>query len=45
MTDDTIPGGPVEGTIEYVAPFDRFDRERDNETAWKFFEDKYGKQG
>ena len=38
---DTMPGGPVERTIEYVAPFDRCDRERDYETAWKFFEEKY----
>lgn len=41
--DDTMPGGPVERTIEYVAPFDRCDREQDYETAWKFFEEKYGK--
>lgn len=43
ITDDTMPGGPVERTIEYVAPFDRCDREKDYETAWKFFEKKYGK--
>lgn len=43
IMDDTMPGGPVERTIEYVAPFDRCDRERDYETAWKFFEEKYGK--
>ena len=42
ITDDTQPGGPVERTIEYVAPFDRCDREQDYETAWKFFEQKYG---
>lgn len=41
ITDDTMPGGPVERTIEYVAPFDRCDREQDYETAWKFFEEKY----
>lgn len=41
IMDDTMPGGPVERTIEYVAPFDRCDRERDYETAWKFFEEKY----
>ena len=39
--DDTMPGGPIERTIEYVAPFDRCDREKDYETAWKFFEEKY----
>lgn len=43
ILDDTIPGGPVERTIEYVAPFGRCDREQDYETAWKFFEEKYGK--
>lgn len=41
ITDDTMPDGPVERTIEYVAPFDRCDREKDYETAWKFFEKKY----
>lgn len=41
--DDTMPSGQVERTIEYVAPFDRCDREQDYETAWKFFEEKYGK--
>ena len=41
ITDDTMPGGPVERTIEYVAPFDRCDREQDYEIAWKFFEEKY----
>ena len=43
IMDDTMPGGPVERTIEFVAPFDRCDREQDYETAWKFFEEKYGK--
>ncbi len=41
IMDDTMPGGPVERTIEYVAPFDCCDREQDYETAWKFFEKKY----
>ena len=41
IMDDTMPGGPVERTIEYVAPFDHCDREQDYETAWKFFEKKY----
>lgn len=44
IMDDTMPGGPVERTIEYVAPFDRCDREQDYEIAWKFFEEKYSKQ-
>lgn len=43
IMDDTMPGGPVERTIEYVAPFDRCDREQDYETAWKFFAEKYGR--
>jgi len=43
ISDDTVPGGPVERTIEYVAPFDRCDREKDYEIAWEFFEKKYGK--
>lgn len=43
ITDDTMPGGPTERTIEYVAPFDRCDREKDYEIAWKFFEEKYSK--
>lgn len=41
ITDDTQLGGPMERTIEYVAPFDKCDREQDYETAWKFFEEKY----
>lgn len=44
IMDDTMPGGPTEHTIEYVAPFDRCNREKDYETAWKFFEEKYGKE-
>ena len=43
ITDDTKPGGPVERTIEYVAPFSRCDREKDYETAWNYFEAKYAK--
>jgi hypothetical protein len=41
ILDDTTPDGPSERIIEYVAPFDRCDREKDYETAWKFFEKKY----
>ena len=44
IQDDTMPGGPKKRTIEYVAPFDRCDREKDYETVWKFFEEKYGKR-
>ena len=43
IMDDTMPDGSVERTIEYVAPFDRCDREQDYETAWNFFQDKYGR--
>ena len=42
IEDDTLPGGPVKRTIEYVAPFDKCDREQDYETAWKFFERSTG---
>ena len=41
VIDDTMPEGPIERTIEYVAPFDRCDREKDYEIAWDFFEKKY----
>ena len=44
ITDDTMPGGPIDRTIEYVAPFDRCDREKDYEIAWEFFDKKYSKQ-
>lgn len=36
--DDTLPGGPVERTVEYRAPFFRPDREQDYRIAWGFFE-------
>ncbi len=36
--DDTLPGGPVERTIEYHAPFVRPDREVGYRRAWAFFE-------
>jgi hypothetical protein len=39
VQDDTLPGGPRERVIEYVAPFDRCDREADYATAWKFFDE------
>ena len=42
ITDDTMPGGPIQRMIKYYAPFDRCDREKDYETAWAFFEKKYG---
>lgn len=44
ILDDTMPVGPIERTVEFVAPFDRCNREEDYETAWAFFEAKYGGQ-
>lgn len=41
ITDDTMPGGPVERTITYNAPFDRCDREKDYEVVWKEFERRF----
>ncbi len=38
ILDDTLPGGPVERTITYEAPFDRCDRVKDYRVAWEFFE-------
>jgi len=38
ITDDTLPGGPIERTIVYESPFDRCNREEDYETVWKEFE-------
>lgn len=42
ISDDTLPEGPIERVIQYKAPFDRCDREKDYEIAWEFFETKYG---
>lgn len=39
--DDTMPGGPLERTIVYEAPFDRCDREKDYEEVWKNFEERF----
>lgn len=41
IVDDTMPGGPVERTIEYVAPFDRCDREKDYKEVWANFEERF----
>ncbi len=38
ITDDTLPGGPIERTIVYKAPFAKCDREEDYEVAWREFE-------
>ncbi|PTO95335.1 hypothetical protein CWO08_11530 [Vibrio sp. 10N.286.48.B8] len=42
--DDTQPGGPVERTIEYVAPFDKCDREQDYEVVWAEFERRFAEK-
>lgn len=44
ITDDTMPGGPIERTIEYIAPFDRCDREKDYEEVWANFEKRFANQ-
>ena len=41
ITDDTLPGGPTERLIEYHAPFDRCDREKDFRTAWRAFSHRF----
>jgi len=38
IVDDTLPGGPVERSITYEAPFDRCDRVGDYRVVWEFFE-------
>ena len=43
--DDTMPGGPHERTIDYIAPFFRPDREQDYRVAWEFFERKLKESG
>jgi len=43
--DDTLPGGPHERTIEYIAPFFRPDREEDYRVAWAFFESRLSRDG
>jgi hypothetical protein len=37
IDDDTMPGGPIQRTITYEAPFDRCDRETDYALAWAEF--------
>lgn len=39
--DDTMPGGPVQRTISYEAPFILPNREEDYEKAWDYFYPKY----
>jgi len=40
IEDDTQPGGPVERTIVYEAPFDKCDREADYATTWGVFAER-----
>jgi type II restriction/modification system DNA methylase subunit YeeA len=42
--DDTLPGGPTERTITYVAPFFKPNREEDYRIAWEFFEKATGEK-
>ena len=37
VINDTLPGGPREKTITYVAPFYLPDREQDYRMAWEVF--------
>ena len=41
ITDDTIPGGPVERIIEYHAPFNRCNREEDYRMVWGVLGERY----
>lgn len=43
ILDDTLPGGPVERTITYEAPFDRCDRVGDYRVVWEYFEGRGNK--
>jgi len=40
IRDDTLPGGPVDRVIQYVAPFALADREADYRIAWAHFEQR-----
>ena len=42
---DTFPGGPVQRVIEYHAPFDRCDREREYRTAWNVLRSRFPSRG
>ena len=44
VMDNTMPGGPIERTITYEAPFDRCDREKDYEVAWVEFKRRFKQQ-
>lgn len=40
--DETLPSGPRERTVRYIAPYDCCDRVADYRQAWAFFAIKYG---
>ena len=40
IQDDTVPNGPIERVIQYVAPFDLCSREQDYQTVWRYFESR-----
>lgn len=44
VEDDTLPGGPREKRIEYVAPWVRCNREQDYEEVWAHFEKRFGRK-
>ena len=41
IMDNTLPGGPFQRSIEYVAPFTRCDREQDYRNAWVAFTSRF----
>lgn len=41
ITDDTLPDGPIERTTEYIAPFDKCNREKDYEEIWREFNKRF----
>ncbi|KPA10581.1 restriction endonuclease subunit M, partial [Candidatus Magnetomorum sp. HK-1] len=45
IIDNTMPGGTMERTITYKAPFDRCDREKDYEVVWREFERRFKDEG
>ncbi|MDF9776711.1 Eco57I restriction-modification methylase domain-containing protein [Pseudomonas baetica] len=45
ILDDTQSGGPVQRTVQYIAPFTLADREADYRVAWAHFEQQKTNQG
>ncbi len=44
ITDDTMPGGAIERTIIYEAPFTLCNREEDYQIAWQSFEKRFAQE-